>query len=294
MYYRRKILLALLEAFNNKLDKISFQKLLMLVSKQQLKPDFHFIPYKFGCYSFQATSDLQTMSKYNQVMLQSNIWIKIDNEKYLLNIKERDRQAIRYVKQMYENKTCDELIRLTYIKFPHLAINSVVAKEKLTPDEYQKVIEAKPNSDKTCLFTIGYEGISLEEYLNKLIVNDIKTLCDVRKNPLSMKFGFSKSQLQNACMGVGIEYIHIPQLGIDSNKRQELNTQGDYDKLFLLYRNDILAQTKEYQERIINLLKEKRRIALTCFEANIYHCHRKHLADAIIKHLAFAYELKHI
>ena len=49
MYYRRKILLALLEAFDNKLDKISLQKLLMLLSKEQLKPDFHFVPYKFGC-----------------------------------------------------------------------------------------------------------------------------------------------------------------------------------------------------------------------------------------------------
>jgi hypothetical protein len=46
MYYRRKILLALLEIFDNKLEKISLQKLLMLVTKQQEKPDFHFVPYK--------------------------------------------------------------------------------------------------------------------------------------------------------------------------------------------------------------------------------------------------------
>ena len=107
MYYRRKILLALLEAFDNKLDKISLQKLLMLVSKQQLKPDFHFVPYKFGCYSFQATADLQTMTKYSQVALQCNDWVKTDKEKYLLSLKDRDRQAIRYVKQMYGNKTSD-------------------------------------------------------------------------------------------------------------------------------------------------------------------------------------------
>ncbi|WP_200885350.1 DUF488 family protein [Jejuia pallidilutea] len=55
------------------------------------------------------------------------------------------------------------------------------------------------------LFTIGYEGISLEHYLNKLIRNNIKLLCDVRKNALSMKYGFSKSQLKNACEGVCIK-----------------------------------------------------------------------------------------
>jgi uncharacterized protein (DUF488 family) len=294
MYYRRKILLALLEAFDNRLDKISLQKLLMLVSKQQLKPNFHFVPYKYGCYSFQATADLQTMTKYNQVALQCNDWVNTDNEKYLLSLKERDRDAIRYIKQMYGNKTSDELIRITYVKYPQLAINSVVAKDKLKPDEYRKVIEAKPKSDKTVLFTIGYEGVSLEEYINKLIVNDVKVLCDVRKNSYSMKYGFSKSQLQAACNGVGIDFVHLPQLGIDSDKRQELNTQADYDKLFLQYRNDVLTKTQAYQDKLIDLLSKNKRIALTCFEANICQCHRKHLADAIVKHPSFAYELKHI
>lgn len=294
MYYRRKILLALLEAFDNRLDKISLQKLLMLLSKQQLKPDFHFVPYKYGCYSFQATADLQTMSKYSQVALECNDWVKTDTEKYLLALKDRDRQAIRYVKQIYGNKTADELIHITYIKYPQMAINSVLAKDKLTAAEYQKVIEAKPLSNKTILFTIGYEGVSLEEYINKLIVNDVKVLCDVRKNSYSMKFGFSKSQLQAACNGVGIEFVHIPQLGIDSDKRQELNTQADYDKLFLQYRNDVLTKTQDYQDKLMNMLSKNKRIALTCFEANICQCHRKHLANAIVNHPSFAYELKHI
>lgn len=294
MYYRRKILLSLLEIFDNRLNKISLQKLLLLVSKQQQKPDFHFVSYKYGCYSFQATADLQTMSKYNQVVLENNDWVKTDTEKYLVSLKDSDRLVIRYIKQMYGNKTSDELIRITYKKYPQLAINSIIARDKLTEEDYQSVIDARPQSSKTILFTIGYEGISLEEYLNKLIANNIKVLCDVRKNPFSMKFGFSKSQLQNACNGVGIEYLHIPQLGIDSDKRQELNSQDDYDKLFILYRNNILTQTQDYQEKIIDILKNKKRVALTCFEANICQCHRKHLADAIMKNPAFVYELKHI
>jgi len=294
MYYRRKILLALLEAFDNKLDKISLQKLLMLVSKQQLKPDFHFVPYKFGCFSFQANADLATMTKYNQVKAEGNSWVKTDNEKYLLSLKDRDRQAIRYIKLQYGGKNADELIKHTYVKFPYFAVNSTIANERLSQEEYQKVLEARPKSNKTILYTIGYEGISLEEYLNKLILNDIKVLCDVRKNSVSMKYGFSKSQLQKACEGVRIKYVHIPELGIDSDKRQELNTQTDYDKLFSLYRSDILSQTIELQEKLLILLKDKERIALTCFEANICQCHRKHLADAIVKLPGFEYELRHI
>lgn len=294
MYYRRKILLALLEVFENKLDKISLQKLLMLLSKQQSKPEYSFVPYKYGCFSFQATADLQTMAKYGQVINQGNDWIKVDETKYILSLKEKDRQVVRYIKHLYGNKTSDELIHLTYVKYPQLAINSIIAKDKLTPEEYKKVIDAKPKLNKTILFTIGYEGISLEEYINKLIVNDIKVLCDVRKNSFSMKFGFSKSQLQMACNGVGIEYLHFPQLGIDSEKRQELNSQTDYDVLFYHYRKDVLTQTLNYQENLISLLIEKKRIALTCFEANICQCHRKHLAEALVNHPSFIYELKHL
>lgn len=294
MYYRRKILLALLEVFDDRLEKISLQKFLMLVSRQQDKPDFHFVPYKYGCFSFQANADLVTMSKYNQVKIDGNYWIKTDNTDYLSSLKERDRQAIRYIKLQHGNKNADELIRLTYTRFPYFALNSTIAKDRLTKEEYQRVLDARPKVDKTILYTIGYEGISLEEYLNKLIKNDIKLLCDVRKNSISMKYGFSKSQLEKACEAVGIKYVHIPELGIESDKRQVLNTQNDYDTLFALYRNDILPRTIDIQNNVLAMLKDNERIALTCFEANINQCHRKHLADAITKLPGFDYELKHI
>lgn len=294
MYYRRKILLALLEVFDNKLEKISLQKLLMLVTKQQEKPDYHFVPYKFGCFSFQANADLVTMTKYNQVKAEGNYWLKTDNSNYLLSLREKDRQAIRFIKMQYGNKNADELIKYTYIKYPYFAINSSIACERLTGNDYQKVLETRPKSDETILYTIGYEGISLEEYLNKLIINDIKVLCDVRRNTVSMKYGFSKSQLEKACVGVGIKYIHMPELGIESDKRQVLNTQSDYDKLFITYRHEVLTQTTDIQEKLLGLLMDNRRIALSCFEANICQCHRKHLAEAIARLPGFIYELRHI
>lgn len=294
MYYRRKVLLALLETFDNRLEKISLQKFLMLVTKQQESPSFYFVPYKFGCFSFQANADLFTMSKYNQVKEEGNFWVKVDNEKYMLGLKEKDRMAIRYIKIQYGDKDADELIKQTYIKYPYFAVNSIIAKERLNREEYLRVLDARPKSNKTVLYTIGYEGNSLEEYLNKLILNDIKVLCDVRKNPLSMKYGFSKNQLSNACEGVGVEYLHFPELGIDSDKRQVLETQSDYDNLFALYRDNILPRNIDAQNKLLALLKEKDRIALTCFEADILHCHRKHLAEAIAKLPGFNCELIHI
>ena len=122
----------------------------------------------------------------------------------------------------------------------------------------------------------------------------MKVLVDVRNNPLSMKYGFSKSQLQRYCSSLGIEYAHYPEVGIQSEQRQELNTQADYDKLFAVYCQKNLKKTIASQIKILDLLKEKKRIALTCFEANICQCHRKHLAEAIESLPGFKYEVKHI
>lgn len=294
MYYRRKILLGLLEAFDNKLDKISLQKLLMLLGKLQTTPDFHFVPYKFGCFSFQANADLSTMVKYNQVAVEGKNWVKTDSTNYLSLLKERDKKAIQLLKHNHGTKNADDLIKYSYVAYPYFAINSTIAKDVLSKEEYAHVKECRPVSQSTTLFTIGYEGISLEEYLNKLIKYDVKVLCDVRKNSISMKYGFSKSQLQNACIGVGIEYIHIPELGIESDKRQVLTSQSDYDALFADYRCTVLHDETKTLDRVFELLKQKKRIALTCFEANIQQCHRKHLADAITRLDGFTYELKHI
>ncbi len=144
------------------------------------------------------------------------------------------------------------------------------------------------------LFTIGYEGISLEEYLNRLIRNNVKVLVDVRNNPLSMKYGFSKSQLKRFCENLGLLYVHLPEVGIQSEQRQQLKDQIDYDKLFEVYRKNNLTKTIPAQTEILLLLQEHKRIALTCFEANICQCHRKHLAEAIEKLPGFKYTVKHI
>lgn len=294
MYYRRKILLSLLQVFDNQLDKISLQKLLFLLTREQEKKSYHFVPYKFGCFSFQANADLSTLAKYELVEPSMKYWKKTDNKDYIEELNTKDKAALRFIKNQYGNLNKDELIALTYRQYPFFAINSTIASSVLNNEELNKVKNQKPSKNTTVLFTIGYEGISLEQYINKLIVNDIKVLCDVRKNSYSMKYGFSKSQLKKACEGVGIEYVHIPEVGIESDKREELNSQSDYDKLFDYYKSDVLVRETTKQLEIFSILKSKKRIALTCFEANINHCHRKHLAESISSLNGFTYELKHI
>ena len=198
------------------------------------------------------------------------------------------------MKHLYKNKTASELIGITYKRYPYYALKSKIAEKYLTPEELNNLSKYVEPIQETCLYTIGYEGISLESYLNKLIKKNIKVLCDVRKNALSMKFGFSKNQLKNACEGVGILYYHLPDVGIDSDQRQELSTQADYDRLFDKYVSSTLPYTMGTQTFILQLLQEYSSVALTCFEAQSCQCHRSHLAKAITELPQFSYRLQHL
>lgn len=294
MFYRRKIILALLEIFDGNLEKLRLQKLLFLFSQRQTKAEYEFIPYKFGCYSYSASADLTTMVKKGLLEdIQSGL-SKTDKISYVKTLKEADRKLLFEVKRLYGSLNGNALMKHTYTNYPYFAINSIKANDILSAEELQKIINVRPKSDRTVLFTIGYEGISLEEYLNKLIKNNVQVLVDVRKNPLSMKYGFSKSLLKRFCESIGVQYIHFPEVGIESDQRQELNNQQDYDKLFKAYKAENLTKTVDSQSAIFDILKSNKRIALTCFEANICQCHRKPLSEAIAALPGFNFELIHI
>jgi len=295
MFYRRKIILALLELFGGELEKIRLQKLLFLFCQKQEKSDYDFIPYKYGCYSYSANADLTTMATKGLLIETEKSFQKAESKKYTTLLKPTDLANLTSIKNLYGDMTSNALMKHTYRNFPYWAINSVKAEEILTKQEFSLVKKQLPvNSDTYALYTIGYEGGSLENYLNKLVKNDVRVLVDVRNNPLSMKFGFSKSQLKRYCESLGIQYAHFPDVGIVSDKRQELNSQEDFDKLFADYRRTNLPKTKPTQEAIFDLLKRHKRIALTCFEADHCQCHRSHLAHSISTLPGFVYEIKHL
>lgn len=294
MFYRRKIILALLQLFEGQLDKIRFQKLLFLFTLKQEKAEYDFIPYKYGSYSHSANADLTTMVAKGYLRESKRHFIKIDKSDYLKMITSIDLKYLEQVKGEFGGMSANALMRYTYIKYPFYATKSEVAADILDKQELELVESSRPHNNKTILFTIGYEGISLEEYLVRLLKNDVKLLVDVRNNPISMKYGFSKNLLRRYCESLGIKYIHVPEVGIQSGQRRELNSQSDYDRLFATYRDQNLTKTTKAQAEILNLLKENKRIALTCFEANICQCHRKHLAEAIESLSGFEYKVEHI
>ncbi len=287
--------MALLEAFEGELEKIRLQKLLFLFCQTQEKADYDFIPYKYGCYSYSANADLSKMVAKGFLTESEKCFTKIDRTWYTNSLKPSDFAKLATVKSLYANMDSNALMKHTYRNFPYWAIHSIKAKSILTKRELDQIDNHRfPDDNEVVLFTIGYEGGSLEDYLNRLIKNGMRVLVDVRNNPLSMKFGFSKNQLKRYCESIDIQYLHFPELGIISDKRKELNSQEDYENLFADYRLNNLTKTTVTQEKILSLLKIHQKVALTCFEANHCQCHRSHLAHSISKLPDFTYQIKHI
>ena len=143
-------------------------------------------------------------------------------------------------------------------------------------------------------FTVGYEGLSFEDYANRLRRNKVRALCDIRKNPISRKKGFSKSALSEALKERKIHYFHMPELGIESEKRCNLKTELDYTRLLDEYEKSTLKQNASALDRLEALLLEYKYLAIGCFEASHHICHRSRVAEAMRKRPKWKYQITHI
>jgi hypothetical protein len=186
-------------------------------------------------------------------------------------------EALRFAKNL------DMIEKLALQKLKNDIEKGLITDEMIGQNyaNYFKFLEIE--LDKKIFYTIGYEGLNLEQYLNQLLKHKVHCLCDVRRNPYSQKFGFTKTELISALAMVGIEYIHIPDLGISSALRQDLKSDSDYYNLFKNYEVDILSHQSSNIELLKRLLIKYTRIAITCFEANISHCHRSKIANLMIE-----------
>ena len=119
-------------------------------------------------------------------------------------------------------------------------------------------------------------------------------LCDVRRNPISRKYGFSKKALQNGCEAVGLRYEHLPELGIASTQRKNLETQADYDALFEEYEKAELPEQGPALEKIHAWVSDGDRVALTCYEHLPQQCHRHCVAKALAERFGSTFAARHL
>ncbi len=130
------------------------------------------------------------------------------------------------------------------------------------------------------LFTIGYEGATMDEFLSALRGAGVERVIDVRALPLSRRPGFSKTPLRNALAEVGIDYVHLRALGTPADGRAAARAgrQADLERIYAgqLELPEAIAQSAQ----MVGLAGEKPS-ALLCYERDPAACHRTLLLSAV-------------
>jgi len=130
------------------------------------------------------------------------------------------------------------------------------------------------------IFTIGYEGTMVPEFIAALQSAGVRRVIDVRALPLSRRPGFSKSALKAALEQAGIEYVHLKALGTPADGRAAARA-GRHADLERIYAGQLELPEAIAQSGQMLALAEEKPSALLCMERDPAHCHRTLLLDAV-------------
>lgn len=283
----------MIEVFGGGLKNTDCEKLLFNFSQQTGKNHYDFFPYQYGPFSFISYYDKRRLVELG--LLKSTDDFQLDRKhSYLNELTLADKAALLKFKLSIGNLRGDKLLKKTYRKFPKFAARSKIAERLFDPDELNQIKFAWNTDAKPLVFTIGYEGLTIDAFLNKLIANNITVVVDVRNNPQSMKYGFSKKSFKQFVESAGMKYIHIPELGIPSAMRKRLGESVSHTTLFQKYENELLPKQEAEIRQLIDLTNQNERIALVCFEADHHFCHRQTLVEHLQKNKSFKRAVIHL
>lgn len=262
---RQKVLLCVIDELyrQGKSSGFMIEKNLFLLKEEEkvdsLVKFYSFFPYHYGPFSNMSFTDMVTLRTKNLINdNKKNPGLTPDGKMILRNVDSIIKQKALKTANRFDS---GEQIKLhVYNNYPWYTIKSKTPKIN---------IESKPPA----IFTIGYEGRDIDVFLNTLLREGVEILVDIRYNPFSMNFSFTKSKLKKYLENVDIGYIHIPELGIRGESRKNLATKKDYEELFEIYKRTTLTKREADIKKIIELGKKKR-IALMCFEHSKEMCHR--------------------
>ena len=130
-------------------------------------------------------------------------------------------------------------------------------------------------------FTIGYTGKPLVEMLDILIANGVRTLIDIRQNPVSMyRPELAKSNLRRLVEARRIGYAHRPELGVPRDVRARAIEAGNRGVIWEWYDEHVV---RPYILKNLHwfLNSHEHPVALMCVETDPQECHRHRICIAL-------------
>lgn len=286
MLHRQKALLLMLQDVGCTASDLQLMKWAFLLSHETSsrggKTFYKFIPYHYGPYSFTLDQEIGSLIRNGLLEKGGNSDRSLTDlgKKMTINLPKDIARDLHHVISNYGGLSDQELLDSICEKYPCFTVDRAIP----SGQNGRMPIAGK------AIHTAGYEGKTVDEFLNLLMESGISRLIDVRFNPISRRYGFHKSTLSRLCGSLGIDYQHFPELGIPGSERDDLDAVADYGCLFKNYRHS-LPSRKDALFKVIDLMKSEPSV-LVCMEADPAFCHRNVLAqhlntliDMPIKHL---------
>jgi uncharacterized protein (DUF488 family) len=132
------------------------------------------------------------------------------------------------------------------------------------------------------LSTIGYEGNTLDEFLDELSAAGVELLIDVRAIAASRRPGFSKTALAGAARERGIDYLHLRALGTPKAGRDAAR-KGRIAQMRAIYEEQLQTPEAELAIEQAHAVAGVRHAALLCFERDAACCHRAIVAERLME-----------
>ncbi len=134
---------------------------------------------------------------------------------------------------------------------------------------------------QTKLFTIGYEGSHIEDFVQTLLDAGVTTLLDVREVPISRKKGFSNTALRAALEANDVRYVHLRGLG-DPKPGRLAARAGDYDSFRKIFNRHMKTPPAQMELHVAGSLAREAVVCLMCFERVHCECHRSIVAEHLV------------
>ena len=121
------------------------------------------------------------------------------------------------------------------------------------------------------IYTIGYSGFSIEDFVKKIKNNNINCVIDVRSSPFSKYFPqYNKEFVKKYLNNNNILYMNFLEFGARQTDPKFFNPKGYLDFEKYTQSLSFLHGT----ERVVNGIAKGYNIALMCAEKEPSHCHR--------------------
>ncbi len=243
---------------------------------------YDFVPYKFGPYSFEAQQNIsQTLARYVE---EGDYGYRLRRgvEGEVIEIANKiKRPDLHTVDQIWSDVSC----------LPRQVLLDRVYAEHSWYASRSELVEQEPQHEaELAIYTSGYEGKSVDAFLNNLLEQGIQGVLDVRRNAYSHKYGLSGPVLRDICNKLGMNYDHLPALGVASELRKDLSGPDAYTKLFDDYELNLPEQTSALAKA--GEIVKRRPTSLMCFEAKSECCHRGRLAPRLASQISLP--VKHL